>query len=350
MKAIIDANILHYIGREENNPLDIEKTKSELKSFSEIKVLGPNLAEFYLTSKLNVNQKNDVIDFLLSLNVFIDGLNSSDSKNLLSNLKIELNSDYALELVEFRKKDKIDFEHKILIELTESLVGIFCIFLNIDDPLKQGKQSVFFIRQTEALLRGNNYFTDSEIFKALISFYDTEDQKSFSKEFITYTYTLVYISIMNFSASKLEILLTAITEKNTLPELAYQFNEYLEKNKLFSKIHKILSGKTNETNLPFEKSKENLKIAIKEYSQYLLDDGYPKSYVKNIAIIFENIFLVGQKLEKNDVIDNHLFLYLEDYQLLTMEKGIRGRLKLINEEQSEYLENFIKRVKKGASG
>ncbi len=343
MKVILDTNILYYTTVDENNPLNKEKVKKKLSELELIFIPSLNLLEFFLSDTLSTQQKISILEMLKKLRVEFEGISQEKNEMFINSRIEEINSsnfDFAKQ--QYMNK-KIEIERQILVEFAESIVAIFNIYLNLETPLLEGKQSLFYIRQMESLLKGNKHFTDEELFNSIEQQYKTKINKNFRKSFIDYVYILIYISIQNFSASKAEVYFHDILNDDVPQDVHDKFKEYLDNSQLFKKIQMIMEDKATDTKLPFDNKEKKAKLAeaLKEYSQYLKNFPYPESYIINISNVFNDIFIEGSKIEKNDIIDNMLFLYLDKYDILTFENKIRNRIKKVNSESSERLEKVL---------
>ena len=345
MKILIDTQVLYYLRDDSTGPLDSEAAMEQLRAAECIVLPETNLSEIVVSSHLDIPQKLEILDLLIQLKVHIGYQGERASSGLLTRIKIELQGSNVARYLSMTIDRKARFEQQVLIELGESLVGIFVLFLQREEPLAPGLESAHFHRQFTALMHGNHDFTDENIRKLVEDQYSGDGDREFKPAFIQFVYMLIHIALLNFYTSKCNVYLHEVADLAEDDANRLQFQYFIDQSDYYTRIMAILNGSDENTRLLRGAEKKRMaREAMLEYKNYLLSQGYAKAYAENIGIMFEEVFLQGAKLTKNDVIDNHLFTFPDEYTLLSIEKGIRRRLKQADPQRSQQTEELIAKI------
>lgn len=347
MNYILDTNILYYLIPNPRNPLNPERLFNELKLLNQVHMNQENFSEFLLSEHLTKKEKIIIINKLKCLNFFIENIDQSGMLDFLDEQIKHLKSFFFACKTKELKRSKIKREWEVLIEICESLVGIFNLYLNYENPLPAGQPSLIFIQQTDALFKGNHGFTDQNLSNFINNQYNTGKSKDFRNNFMDYVFNMAYISMHIFSASRIGVTLNEIISQKNKINNFNNYETFLKTHSCFSKLEDILNKRAKDSKLPIGigKNQKFLNSALQFYEQYLINQhSYPVAYAKNICLVFRNIFINGSKIDKNDIIDNLLFLYLQHYDILTCEKKILSQLSQIDHIAYNKTKNFLKKV------
>ena len=209
-----------------------------------------------------------------------------------------------------------------------------------------------FYKQFEALLFSiseENGYTINYFNKALIDFYNNENQLMLKSKIEDIYFTNIYILLINFFSAMKDVSIIDMNSSsyNIKKEKIFDLlqSEKLTK-KILIKMNKDEKSKLKQEGIQIMKRNNiNIEEAFQNYRKFA-EKRLNKYLIEYNIIIIGKFLFDKKKINKNDIIDSQIFLESEKgYSFLTADSDLIKIIENIDSDKAEIIKNEISKWK-----
>lgn len=342
MNTLLDTNIFYTYSQLENPVLNIEKLRKELLQFDDIYLSELTLLEMITKYQEKHNKIIDAINFIADTKIKVKPVFDEDETivSKLNDIRM-LEPDYFRNILNEAIHKKIKIEADFFTSWCASVSSILLMFLfrkKGNTTIEQRSRIISQFDYMVTAIKSEDGYFQNKIYSDLEYFY-TINKKELNGSINSLFLEVVESFNIVFEAGLHDIVLLKEVYNHSL----YPDNiiDLIKKSEMAQKISKKHDGE--KIAIIDNNDKEILEDTIESFIEKVSANINNKILIYQIKVYKNYLTMPNFKIKKNDIFDSIFLRYLDDFALLTLDKGLRTAIGIINSEKYQVNENLIQK-------